>query len=71
MAVPTPANILWDLDISSDGKYSAAGGELSSFFIYDSSRSVVARWTTSNKIKGIAFNRNSINRELYIGDING
>ncbi len=26
MAVPTAADILWDLDISSDGKYSAAGG---------------------------------------------
>jgi hypothetical protein len=41
------------------------------FNIYDINMTVVARWHLVNRVKGIAFNRNSVNRRLYIAETTG
>ena len=59
------------LDFSLTGKYMATGGNGKVLYIYDLTRTVVARWDTSAPIRAISFSKNNPNKRLYVGDSSG
>ena len=54
-------SIFTALDFSYTGKYMATGGNGKILYIYDSTRTAVARWDTSAPIRSIAFSKNNPN----------
>ena len=59
------------VDFSPNGKYIATGGTGRILYIYDSTRTPVARWDTTAQIRAIAFSRNNPNQRLFVGDSTG
>lgn len=70
-ALTGPTAALYALDFSSNGKYIATGGESKILYIYDSSRTSIERWDTTDKIKGVVFNKHPISQKMFVGDISG
>lgn len=66
-----PTTSLSASDFMSNGNYIATGGSAKVLYIYNSSRVSYERWSTTDQIRGVVFNKNQIFPKLYVGDTSG
>ncbi len=57
--------------MASNGRYTASGGEAKILYVYNAIGNTVSRWDTTDDIKAIVFNRNSINQKMFVGGDTG